>query len=521
MSKRRETGADVGDARNGSPPLTPVSDGPGRLLELSFLSLLFLALAALYSDSLLVMPYGDDLLRLSNAAIHGFDIQYEFEKYRPVERLITAANYSLFGLRTTLGVLVSFFGLCVSSLLVWKLARLFRSESLAFPCTACILFAFHSINAAAVFQIDTSSQQYATVFALLAFYWYLSRGHHSPLVLHGVGAVLVFLMLMSKELSTGVALVLPVVAVVARRYALEPESGAPTRDILFGICASLIALLTFLALWQTVCGFSMLSVGADYGRSWSPLKSLRGMALLYGSVLYLGSTLDVLARTDVPRIVASGLLSAILLVLASLGLIVAIRTRAPGLRGGLACSGAASLIALAASVPVCALKQPSELHGYLVAPFFALAVAPFADLGLSKALSRLKPSARSVQLIGVSLLAIYAGWMSVGTLEKLSLARQIGERSMQYLDQIVEWQASLPEGASEVCVVGDYSDNATSLASYSVFIEENRDLVRWIIDGHASVMRPSQRIVIGGYGREDCAYTLDVSEDRLSFRATF
>ena len=111
--------------------------------------------------------------------------------------------------------------------------------------------------------------------------------------------------------------------------------------------------------------------------------------------------------------------------------------------------------------------------------------------------------------------------MSHGTLEKLSLARQVGERSMQYLNQIVAWQESLPEGKSEVCIVGDYMDNGTSLASYSIFVEENQNLIRWIVDGHASVMRPEQMIVIGGYGRETCEYTLEVSESRLHFRATF
>jgi len=501
--------------------VTLASDGAGRLFQLCFFSLLFVALTVLYFRAFLVLPYGDDLLRLSNAATHGFDIQYEFEKYRPIERLITAASYSLFGLRNTLGVLANLFGLFVSSFLVWKIARSFRPDSLAYPCTACVLFAFHSINVSAVFQIDTISQQYATVFALLAFYWYASCWQRSPLIYHGVGTLLLFLMLMSKEVATGIALALPIVVAVARGYAGAPGAGIPRRDLVLGICGSLLATLSFLYLWQTVCGFSMLSVGEDYGRAWSPLKSLKGMALLYGGVVYLGSTLDVLVKGDLTRIIVSGCMSIVLFVLSIGGLSAVVRTRAPELRKGLAWSGAASAVALAASFPVCALKQPSELHGYLVVPFFALAATYFVDLGLLKAGSRLQLGTRPMHVIGVLLLAVYVAWMSHGTLEKLSLARQVGERSMQYLEQIVAWQETLPEGKSEVCVVGDYLDNATSLESYSVFVEENRDLIRWVVDGHASVMRPAQTIIIGGYGRETCEYTLQASEGRLHFRATF
>jgi hypothetical protein len=521
VSNLRQTGPGVSETRNGSPPVTLASHGAVRLFQLCFFSLLFIALIVLYFRAFLVMPYGDDLLRLSNAAIHGFDVQYEFEKYRPLERLITAANYSLFGLRATLGVLVNLFGVCVSSFVVWKIARIFRPGSLAYPCTACVFFAFHSINASAVFQIDTISQQYATVFALLAFYWYASCRLRSPLVYHGVGTFLLFLMLMSKEVATGIALALPVVVAVARRYATVPDAGMLRRDVILGIFGSLFATLTFLYLWQTVCGFSMLTVGEGYGRAWSPLKSLRGMALLYSGVVYLGSTLDVLVKADITRMIASGCMTVVLFVLSFGGLAAVARTRAPELRKGLAWSGAASAVALAASFPVCALKQPSELHGYLVVPFFALAATYFVDLGLLKAGSWLHLRARAVQVVGVSLLAVYAAWMSYGTLEKLSLARQVGERSMQYLEQIVAWQESLPEGKSEVCVVGDYLDNATSLKSYSVFVQENRDLIRWIVDGHASVMRPAQTIIIGGYGRETCEYTLQVSESRLQFHATF
>ena len=188
--------------------------GSSGRLHLVFFAVLSLTLMGLYARALWIGPYGDDLLRIAHAAVYGFDLQYPFYKFRPIERLLTALNYSVLGLRTSLAVASSVLGLCLSSISVWYVAHFLRPRSVAYPYAASVFFALHSVNVSAVFQIDTVSQQYATVFSLFALYWYLSRSERSVAVYHGAGTGLLLLMLLSKEATAGVAVVLPV-AVIA------------------------------------------------------------------------------------------------------------------------------------------------------------------------------------------------------------------------------------------------------------------------------------------------------------------
>jgi hypothetical protein len=482
--------------------------------------LLATALAALYARSFWIRPYGDDLLRIANASLHGFDIQYEFYKYRPIERLITAANVSLFGLQTYLGTLAGITGLYVSSFAVWKIARYFRPTSRAYPLAACAFFAFHSINASAVFQIDTLSQQFATVFCLLAFYWYLTRSSGSVLVYHGTGSLLLLLSLLSKEVAAGAVLAIPVAAACARRYSVGPGATRFCRDIVLGLCGALLMAAIFTYLWQATGGISSGPLGRGYHLALSPTHGLKNLAMMFGSTLYLGSTVDVLAATDTYKSLFAGGVTLVFLALSCTGFVVAARTLEVEFRDGLGWLGAIAVVALGASLPFCIAGSVSELYAYLIVPFVALGTTYFIDVGLREVIFLLRLPPPWFRLLGTTLLLGYAVWMGAGTLGKLSLAERIGERSMAYLDQIVDWQKTLPEGEHDVCIVGDYSDNHTNLPNYSVFVISTESLLRRVIDGYCNLIEPKQKMIISGVGKETCSYAIRVSGQQLQFYAT-
>lgn len=496
--------------------------------HISLLALVILISGVLYHEIFFIPPVADDLWHISNARHYGLNIFFKGDPFvRLWERLLIAINYSIYADQHYILSAVSFFGFLLGIVLVFVLARRWWSEQPALPLVAAILFAFHSVNVGSVYQIDTIAQLANAVMILVCLLWFTSRAAMTGRHYHLIGVLLAAATLLTKETSIGVVFALPLVAAALRRFVYQDE----TRDVWRGLLIGLGGILVVFALYMVLRAYLGASVGETvegtrYDLTFSPLVLAKNVAMLMGSVVYFGSTVEIMVSPNTTRLALSAVITVVMLLLVALGFWAALRGLSEerdgnwteGSRRELVYAGVAAFMLASCHFPAMLIPRVSEQYALLLTPFYSLVGGYFACRGFQWLGERLRLAPATRALLATALLAIYSGWMSFGIVEKLNLAETAGLRSQDFLKQITAWHAELPDEAGPVvvCYTGDTKRMITGRKRYSVFGQDNGHLVKSTWRAFRLIPRP---IEVTTPDDPNCAYRIEVADNHLTFPA--
>jgi hypothetical protein len=483
---------------------------------LVYLSLLSALLLATYWPSWTITPYADDFLLLIavEAGIGGGAYAGQF-MFRPLELLVLQLSYALTD-GPGLARAISFVAFLASIALVFRLAMQIAPQLPALPFVATAVFACHPVNVATVAQIDTVSQDLATLTVLGAFAWYLLGPRHRPALYHGAGAALIVLALLSKEVVVGTMFALPgAVAMVDLWARSQPWPTVARRALAIG---GVVLALFLIYLGLRGLAGAVLLVEEDYHRytfASGPLNTLKNVVLLLGSAAWLGSTLDVFLTGDPLRRALSALVSLAVNGLAVAGLLVILRDFCQGLaeRRSLVMIGAVALMLLASLFPVALTGWPSEVHSFLPVPFYALLVTFFALRGGAALAGCLRLSPRRAGALGLAALVLVGAWMLVGVRHKLDHAAAVSARSEAFLEQITAWYRTVDpaQGVRSGCV----EEVAPPARVYSVYAMPSYALLQPIADWLNHRMGPRLLLPVVPDTVEDCGVVIEVDGSSL------
>jgi hypothetical protein len=485
-------------------------------LSLVYLSLLSALLLAVYWPSWTIAPYADDFLLLIavEAGIGGGAYAGQF-MFRPLELLVLQLSYGLTG-GPGLARAISFAAFLASIALVFRLGMRIAPQLPALPFAASALFACHPVNVATVAQIDTVSQDFATLAVLGAFAWYLLGPRHRALVYHGAGAALVVLALLSKEVVVGAIFALPLAVAMVDLWArAQPWPVVARRAaVIGGIVAALF--LVYLAL-RGLAG-AVLLVEEDYHRytfDRGPLNTLKNVVLLLGSAAWLGSTLDLFLGADPLRRALSALVSLAVNGLALAGLLLTLNDvrRGSALPRPLVMIGAVAVMLMASLFPVALTGWPSEVHSFLPVPFSALLVTFFALRGGAALADHMRLSPRRAGALGLAGLVVVGAWMVVGVRDKLHHAAAVSARSEAFLEQMTAWYGTVDpaKGARSGCV----EEVAPPARVYSVYAMPSYALLQPIADWLNHRLGPRLLLPVVPDAVEDCGVIIEVDGSSL------
>ena len=430
----------------------------------------------LYFRSLPGWAASDDLHQLKGAlaGVRPFD-----GFFRPLERGVNLLNVRWFGLYDLrfahaaglaglLSVVVSTYALgrllpcsALSARLPMALPA-YLSTGLA-PALAAAFVAVSSLAVASTVQIDTLSQQFVTVFALLFLHALLAAKARSSWPLYALAYGFALLALLSKESAPGLVAAVPLAALLFRPPARTERRGALRARLgeLFGdlLGVALVAALYLALRIVSGVGFGDADAG-QYNLQLTPARLLQNLALYGGSLLYTGgSTLDLLPVLKPGRVAVSGLLTAVLLIPSLVGAAHLVRKRLfrrPLL--GL------FLLTLAGTFPVVLTEQVSELYTHGSLPFYALLLGFSFPAGVAALADRFR--AQWLRPGAALFITVLLVWSAAGAAEKVRLIDELGESSRGYFKQAQAFLETAPAGPLRFC----WSSPPTSGAFYSTFV---------------------------------------------------
>jgi len=382
---------------------------------------------------------GDDFFKYQRAIEQGFEIfRGEDFFFRPLENFVHALNLSLVGPDSSiLSLGVSLAGILISTCLVFAIARRLLPGRPVYPLLAAGYFALHSSAVSSVIQIDTISQQYATVFALGGLLWSIS-GPARGRALHFAGLVtLWFLCLASKETGFGLVCACPLAVLFITGSSPRWARTSNRNLLLLGMGASALALAVyFLARSASDADLSLdrlmrIPDGDRYQPTINPITILGNTFQLVAVTSYIGSSLDFFPSIRLPRVLLSSSITLIAAVISLRGLS---RLIWPGAsvteqerRSRWATLSALLVLCGGSMVPAIALGKVSELYSYALLPFVALALAYLWVMGGE----RLPDFGLAWRVTAWSAVLLAAIWMAIGVKEKVDLAVRLSARSRE------------------------------------------------------------------------------------------
>jgi hypothetical protein len=450
--------------RNGAPTRperTTAESSPARPAVLRptdriGLALFSVVVAILYLPAIDRWIEGDDFRNQIWAVFDRFDIFSNKGRYfRPVENLVNALNTWLVGPdHNYVNTGFSIAGLILSTWLVMRIARQIFPTSAAYPLLAGGYLALHTLSVSPTVQIDTISQQYATVFSLAALAWFLSPPIRRAALAGVMGAAFCVLALGSKESSLGVVLALPGVVplLLDRSTRLQLRSLWPKAIRLVPWAA--IAVVVYLA-GRVAVGTMFWGSTPEGGQELSadPVYALKNAVLLLGPTVYIGSTLDFLPYFQPARLALGAGLSLALLGVALVGATTLLR------REGGAPAGSPSvqivlglvLLILASLFPVCLFNDYLfELWTYGQLPFASLLLWMLVTVGWGVITRRL--TAPAIRWAGAAVVAVIAIVLVAGVREKVRLAVETGRESRIWYEAAIDAVRASPPGRVKLCI---------------------------------------------------------------------
>lgn len=456
--------------------------------------------AWLYWPSLSFWAVNDDFATLITLTIPEQQDFQAFRTLRPIERFAAWLNLQWFGYESLIFCqIVGLFGFLFCLLCVYALSRHCFPKSRWTPWIAALTFICSPVCVASIIQIDTLSQQYASVFTLLSCLLLLKYDAVWPAL------ITIFLAMLSKETVFGDLAALPLAAL----WLQSPQRPVSRRKFV-AVYAGIVILFGAYLLLRVFLGIPFTDSGhRRYNFSLSPIRLIKNGMLFFGHLTYAGSSLDIFPSPDVVRIGISSLLTAISLFILGIGLCHAFRHSLPlrPLSGLL-------LLMIAGFFPVGLLKAVSELYCYSAAPFYAILAGGLAG----RALDGVEDVIRFRRAVSIALIAYAAtlcGWLIWGTREKLAFRAELSRKSRQYFAETAAFLNTLPDEPALLCW------NEPSLASqprYSVFVMPDNYLLNYeVVHFAAYVLGKPIRMPTADMQNYRCDYEIRLAQDKLAF----
>lgn len=462
-----------------------------------------------------IIPFADDLAIIQGAEVGLFEGGYAGRiQFRPLEVLTIQSSFYLFN-SPILVTIISFLGFLFCIGLVFWIARISDRNRPIVAVLAAAFFACHPANVSAIFQVDTISQQLASVFVLCGFAWYTFGPFDHKIKYHCVGAGLSLLALLSKEISAGAILALPLAAVLVQRFVRRSRPRVVAHRCLFSTAITIGLLLTYVSL-RALSGATLTVEDGRYAFSDSPILVLKNAILLLGSMGYLGSTLEIFLLDSPIRLIVSVLLSAAVHVLALLGFVWLLIGHRQGDadRQSLIVMTAVALLLLASLFPAVLIKHVSELYAYLGVPFYSLLLGFFVYRGWERAVCWLALTTGWTRVLGSMFVASCCVWLLLAVSEKLAFAERMGLRSESLSEQIAGWyfEGETPLGSAVSCVATG-GEPSKEHVYYSVFEMSDQELLRyahaWVASRHAALVGRKSRHPTA----DQCQVMIEVGDD--------
>jgi len=351
----------------------------------------------------------DDLAHL-RVALQGVPFSEKF--FRPLERLINELNVQMLGyddLRLSLAV--NLLGLLLALVGTYVLGRELRPHATGSSLFAATLLAVAPLTVLPSVQIDTISQQYATVFALFFFLALLRASQRQSRRLYVLAYTFALFALLSKETAPGVIAAIPMGVLIVTRTNYRPTR----RALRFLVCTYLgvAAVVVLYVALRVASGYVLTNDDSgQYGLAFTPQRTAKNLALYFSSLFYAGgSSLDIFPTPTPWRVAVSSFFTLTLGAVSAVGALRMVRSpqRAELL--------ALTLLTLAGSFPVVLTEQVSEVYVYSSLPFFALLIGLCFTRGVSVIAKRFE-RLPVLPLAALFSLCLFA-WLAFGSYEKI------------------------------------------------------------------------------------------------------
>ncbi len=403
--------------------------------------LLAAAMLGLYLRSFSGWAVADDLQHLKGAVAETHPFRIFF---RPLEHAVNLLNVRWLSLENLMFARAT--GLAGFLTVVLSTYTLGRRLGAALPAAfAAALVAVSPLATTSVVQIDTLSQQFVTVFALLFLLSLLAAKSRSSWPLYGLAYAFALLALLSKETAPGLVAAVPLAV-----FLLHPKEGAGSGRTLRGLLGDYVMVIVIAALYAAL----RLYAGIDFGSSIeagqyelevTPARIARNLALYGGNLFYTGgSTLDLFPTLVPWRVAVSGLFTGTLLVISGIGTAYLVREHRFGKPLLSLC-----ILTFAGVFPVVLTERISELYTYGSLPFYALLLGFAFPAGAYTLASRFR--ARWLRPAAVSFAVLLLAWSAWGAAEKVRLVADLGTQSLGYFEQTRAFLKTDAEGPLRLC----------------------------------------------------------------------
>ena len=458
--------------------------------------------AWLYWPSLSFWAVNDDFAYLlaSVPPDHGNNHAQIYTTFRPLERLVIWLNLRFFGDDSLVfSQIISLIGFLLCLWCVYDLSRFCCRRARWTPWIAAMFFACSPISVASVIQIDTLSQQYASVFTLLSCRFLLKSATIWP------GLLAMFLAMLSKETAFGVLAALPAAALL-----LQAPQPRASRKKLFATYAGAAALFGIYLLLRIILKIPFNYPGHHrYDFSFSPQHLVKNGIFFFGNLVYMGTSLDIFPSIHSVRLLISIAFTVVIALILGIGMRNLLQSPfSPRPFLGLI------LLMMAGFFPVGLLKSVSELYCYSAVPFWAMIVGMLAG----QTLERFGDIMRSRRILSIAFMAytlLLCSWMLRGSREKLAFRAELSRKSRQYFAETAAFLNTLPDEPALLCW------NEPSLASqprYSVFIMPDNYLLNYeVVHFAAYVLGKPIRMPTADMKNYRCDYEIRLAHDKLAF----
>jgi len=485
--------------------------------------LLFIASVALYARTLTIWACCDDFGRFFPAMswnIFGPDPTLTFV-FRPVERFINAVDISLLGIDNLfISHLAGLAGFIAAAFCVYALASRLITNTKNGAFFAALWFVVSSSNVMSIVQLDALSQQFATLFSLLALilllkFWEVDEWKTGTKIGYYLSFLFVTLLtLASKETSVGQISVLPIAAMLINQREVLNVRWRDKREInklitsYLGITAVSIIYLAI----RTANAVTFSQPGTQYKMSLTPGIMIKNLILLQANAFYTGSSLDVFPHPHISRILFSaGLLLGVLLISGFGVYRLLTKEGAQGFKTNPFWRHSIALIILilAGSFPAILIQRVGELYTYAITPFAILLFGMLLEHGVHQ-LTEQGYHYRKIIIQGF--LVILLVWLTFGTWEKTSHVITTYDKSNNFFRQAAAWMEKRQEPIF-LCISKTQKKPHQGYSSIIVPDEEIASYTLWFARGLYK-----ERIKLSGVDDSDnCQCFVAVQSDRLIF----
>lgn len=458
----------------------------------------------LYMKMFSFWAYRDELRHLSHShQLSGLKDYIGLSHWiRPLELLVNFSNTRLVGYEVThVSHFFSFSAFMLCVLLVFLIGRKYLPREWSSALFAAALFAFHPVNVASVYRIDTISQLLVTLVSLGYLYWLIGRPTLAGYKTLSISFLFTALLLLSKETSLGLVIGVPMAAFIIRS-AKSDESfqwQSPEARAFAGLLLVALAVLIVYVIARHEYVIDVLGpTGSRYEVEFSAFNIVKNMALSFASLMYFGNTLELFVEQNVLLAFITAILSLAILSMAVVGLVSIVKRREWRV---VAWSAALLILILSSLFPAVLIQKVNELYSFGPSPYFCMLVAFLGWEGFKLLRNRV----RVASWLMPALLVVLIGWMGQAITVKLAYADEENRRARILYTAIAHGiKEGQPDG--EICIK---AFSPTHVRSYNMFISPDYELLQSVM-GIVSSLESLPLSLLEDPASVECRYKITV-----------